>query len=156
MVDYNAFILALFSTPWTEGQSHLPAEGFRRMDSPQSNDLRLNGGMHHLEKTDVFRGTFCHMVSSPEVLSSSPHLLDLMDFRTNEASRGGHLLESAGEVMGPLVVKVGEVHLEIHSPSSLDKVGLFSQGFLMALLEEPHKVPLLFLPLAGMLFGSDI
>ena len=39
-------------------------------------------------------------------LSSSPHLLDLVDFRTHEASRGGHLLESVGEVMGPLMVEV--------------------------------------------------
>ena len=52
------------------------------------------------QKKDAFRGTFCHMVSGLEVLLSSPQLLDLMDFRAHEASKGGHLLEGAGEVMG--------------------------------------------------------
>ena len=108
--------------------------------------------MYHPEKMNVFRGTFCHMVSGPEVLSSSPHLLDLMGFRTHEASRGGHLLES----VGPLVVKVGVMHLKIYSPNSLDEVGVFSEGFPMALLEEPCKGPPIFLPFTGMLFGSDI
>ena len=112
--------------------------------------------MHHPEKTAVFRGTFCHVVSGPEVLSSSPHLLELVDFRTHEASRGGHLQESVGEVMGPHIIEVRVVYLEIHLPSSLDEVKVFSEGFLMALLEDPHKGPSLFLPSAGMLFGSDV
>ena len=41
------------------------------------------------------------MVSSLEVFLASPHLLNLMDIRAEEASRGGHLLEGGGEVMGP-------------------------------------------------------
>ena len=65
------------------------------------------------------------MVSSPEVFLSSPHLLDLMDFRVHEANRGGHLLEGVGEVLGPLVVVVWVVHFEIHLPSSLDEVEFF-------------------------------
>ena len=147
MVDHSALILALFSTPWT-GQSHLPVEVFRGMDSPQCHDLRQFVGRHHPEKMDVFRGTFCHVVSSPEVLSSSPHL---MDFRAHEASGGGYLLK----VMGPLMVIVRAAHFEIHSPSSLDEVRVFSEGFPMALL-EPCKGPPLFPPLVGLLFGSDI
>ena len=126
------------------------------MDSLQSHDLRQFGERHHLEKMDVFRGTFHCAVSGLEVISSSPHLLDLMDFRAHEASRGGHLLEGLGEVMGPLMVKVRAMHLEICLPSSLDEVGVFSEGFLMALLEEPCKEPPLFLPLLEMLFGSDV
>ena len=105
---------------------------------------------------DVLRGTFCHAVSSPEVLLSSLHLLDLMDFRAHETSRGGHLLEDVGEVMGPLMVRSGVEHFKIHSPSSLDEDGVFSKGFLMILLEEPHKGLSLFLPSAGMLFRSHM
>ena len=91
------------------------------------------------------------MVSGPKVLSSSPHLLELMDFRNHEVSRHGHLLESMGEILGLLMVKVGMVHLEICSPSSLDEVRVFSEGFPMTLLEEPNKGPPLFLPLVEML-----
>ena len=43
-------------------------------------------------------------MSNLEVLSASPRLPDLMDIRAHEASRGGHLLEGVGEVMGPLMV----------------------------------------------------
>ena len=50
------------------------------------------------------------------------------------------------------MVIVRVVHFEIHLPSSSDKVGVLSEGFLMVLLEGPP----LFLPLAGMLFGSDV
>ena len=96
------------------------------------------------------------MLSGLEVLLSSPHLLDLMDFRVCEANRGGHLLEGVGEVLGPLMVIVGVVHLEICSSSSLDEVGVFFEGFPMVLLEKSHKEPPLFLPLAGMIFQSDI
>ena len=152
VVGYSAFILALFSTPQTEGQSHMPAESFGGMDSPQSHDLRWFSGMYCPEKMDVFRGTFCHMVSGTEVLLSSLHLLDLMDFRTHEASRCGHLLESVAEILGPLMVNVGVVYLEICSPSSLYEVRDFSEGFPMTLLEKPCKGPPLFLPF----FQSDI
>ena len=43
-VDYSAFILALFSTPQTEGQSCMPPESLGGMGSPQSHDLRQFGG----------------------------------------------------------------------------------------------------------------
>ena len=130
--------------------------GLGGMDSPQSHDLRQFSGRHHPEKMDALRRTFCHVVSSLEVLSSSPHLLDLMDISANETSRGDHLLEGVGEVMGPLKVIVGAVCFEIHLPSSLDEVGVFPEGFPMVLLEDPCKEPPLFLPLVGMLFRSDV
>ena len=155
VVAYSAFFLAHFSTPQT-GQSCMPAESFGGMNSPQSHDLRWLSGMHHPERMDIFRRSFCHMVSGPEVLSSSSHLLVLMDFRIHEASGGGHLLESVGEILGPLMVEVGAVHLEMCSPSSLDEVRIFSEGLTMTLLEELHKGPPLFLPLAGMFFQSDV
>ena len=79
-----------------------------------------------------------------------------MDLRTHEASGGCHLLEGMGDVMGLLVVIVEAVLFEICTPSSLDKVGVFSEGFSMVLLEEPCKGPPLFPPLVGMLFESDI
>ena len=79
-----------------------------------------------------------------------------MDFRIHEASGGGHLLESAGEILGSLMDEVWVVHLEICLPSSLDEVGVFSEGFPMTLLEEPHKGPPLFPPLVGILFWSDV
>ena len=152
-----ALILALFSTPQTEGQSHLPAKGFGGEWIPLSPMILgdLVGGTNQ-KKWDAILGTFCHMVSGPEVLLPSPHLLDLMDFRAHEASRGGHLLEGVGEVMGPLMVIVGVVHFEICLPSSLDEVRVFSEGFLMVLLEKPRKGPPLFLPSVGMLLRSDV
>ena len=51
------------------------------------------------KKMDALRGTFHHVVSSLEVLLSSPHHLELMDFRAHEASGGGYLLEGAREDM---------------------------------------------------------
>ena len=47
------------------------------------------------------------------------------------------------------MVKIGVVHLETCSPSSLDEVGVFSEGFWMTLHEESHKGHPLFLPLVG-------
>ena len=79
-----------------------------------------------------------------------------MDIRAHEASRGGHLPEGVGEVMGPFVAIIGVVHFKIHPPSHSNKIGVFPKGFLMALLEEPHQMPPFFLPLAGSLFGSDL
>ena len=70
---------------------------------------------------DVLWGTFHHMVSDAEVLLASPHL---MDIRAHEASRVGHLLESVGEVVGPFMVTVGAVHVEIHPHSSLNEISL--------------------------------
>ena len=74
---------------------------------------------------DASGGTFSHAVNSQEVLLSSLHLLDLMDFRAHEASRGGHLLEDVGQIMGPFMVIVRVVYFEICLPSTLDKVGVF-------------------------------
>ena len=136
MIDHSALIQALFSTPWTEVQSCLPVKGFGGMDSLQSHDLRQFGRRLLPEKMYVFRGTFHHVVSSLEVLFPSPYLLDLMDFRTHEASGGCHHLEGVGEVMGSLIVIVRVVHFEICSCSSLDEVGVFSEGFPMAPLRS--------------------
>ena len=139
MVIHCALILTLFSTPLTEGQSCLPVKGFKGIDCHQSHDLRWFSGRHHLEKLDALWGIFCHAAHGPEVLSCCLHLLDLVDFRSHEASGGGHLLEGAGEVMGHLMVIVRAVHSEICLPSSSDEVGVFSEGFPMALLEKPHR-----------------
>ena len=63
---------------------------------------------------DVLWRTFCCVVSDPEVLLASQHLLDLMDIRAHEASRGGHLFEGVGEVVLPRMVVVEVVHFEIY------------------------------------------
>ena len=86
---------------------------------------------------------------------ASPYQLNLVDIRAQEASRGDHLLEGVGEVMGPLVVIVGVMHFEI-LPSGLDEFRVFPEGFQVALLEEPYQGSPLFLPLAGPLFRSDV
>ena len=104
---------------------------------------------------NVLWGTCCHAVSDLEVPLATSCLLDLMDITAHEAS-SGHLLEGVGEVMGPLVVVVRAVHLEICPPSHLDGFGVFPKGFLAALLKEPHQVPPLFPPSAGPFFRSDI
>ena len=96
------------------------------------------------------------MVSDPEVLSLSPHLLNLMDFRVHEASKDGHLLKGAGEVLGPLVVIISMLLLEICPPHTLDEVRILFEGFQMALLEEFQKGPSLSLPLVKMLFWKDV
>ena len=101
-------------------------------------------------------GTFCHGMSAPEVFLASPHLLNLMDIRAQEASRGSHLLDSVGEVVGPLIVIVRVVCLEICLPSQLDEFGVFPKGFLVALLEDPHQESPLFPPLVVLLFRTDV
>ena len=145
-VVYNhAFILSLFPTPWAEGQTTSPSQGL--------------GGIwwrNHLEEMDVLWGTFCHTVSNPEFLLTSPYFLDFMDIRAHEASRGGHLLEGVGEVVGPLMVIVGVVCLEICPPSCSDRFRVIPKGFPVALLEESCQEPLLFLPLAWPLLGSGV
>ena len=73
---------------------------------------------------DVLWGFFCHVVSDWEVLLASPYLLDLMDIRAHEASRGGHVLEGVGDIVGLLVVRVGAAYFEICPPSHLDKFSL--------------------------------
>ena len=89
-----------------------------------------------------------------KVLSSSPHLLDLMDFSLHEASSSGNLLKSTREVLGSLMVIVSVVHLEIHLPYTLDEFGVLFEGLPLALLEEFHKGPSLFLPLVS--FWRDV
>ena len=78
---------------------------------------------------DVLWGTFHHAVSNPQVLLASPHLLNLMDIRDQEASRGGHILEGMGETVGLLVVIVWVACFEIYLPSCLDEFGVFPKGF---------------------------
>ena len=126
------------------------------ISGPWENDLGQFGGRHHLEEIDVIWETFCHMVSNQEVFLASPHPLNLMDIRAQEASRGGHLLEGVGEVKGPLVVIVRVTCFEIWPPSHLDEFGVFSEDFLVALLEEPCQGSPIFPPSAGLLFRSDI
>ena len=58
--------------------------------------------------------------------------------------------------MGPLMVIVNMVHLEICPPSHSNKFRVFPKGFLVALLEEPPQGPPLFLPLVWLFVGSDI
>ena len=61
------------------------------------------------------------MVSDPEVFSARPYLLNLMDIRAQKASRGGHLLEGVGKVMGSLMVIVQVMHFKICPPSQSDE-----------------------------------
>ena len=98
------------------------------MDPLWSHDLGQFGGRHHPEKLDTLWGTLHHEVSSSEVLLPSPHLLNLMDFRVHEANRGGHLLKSMGEVLGPLMAVVSAMCLEVCPPHTLHKVGVLLEA----------------------------
>ena len=62
-----------------------------------------------------------------------------MEFTVHETSRGSHLLKGAGETLGSNMVIVGMVHLEIHSPNSLEEVRILFEGFPMVLLEGSHE-----------------
>ena len=54
--------------------------------------------------------------------------MDLMDNRAHEASRGGHLPEGVGAVVGPLMVIVRAVNFEICPPSCSDEFGVFPKA----------------------------
>ena len=69
---------------------------------------------------------------------ASPQLLNLMDIRAQEASRGGHLFKGVEEVMGPLKVIVRVACFEICLPSHSDEFRVFPEGFPVALLEKTH------------------
>ena len=59
------------------------------------------------------------LVGSPKIPTATPVLLHLIYLGAQEVSGGSHLLKCAGEVMQPLLLKVGPVGLDIGLPGHL-------------------------------------
>ena len=57
-------------------------------------------------------------VSSSEIPHAAQALLHLMNLGAQEVSRGSHLLKCAGEVIQPLLLRVGPVGLPWQRPLS--------------------------------------
>ena len=153
VVGYSAFILALFSTPQTECQSCMPVESFRGMDFPQYHDLGWFGGMHHLEKWMSLAEPFATWWVAWWSFCPAHTSWISESMRPEEVAISWKVQERSWD---PSWSTLGQSILKLHSLSSLDEVGVFSEGFPMTPLEQPCKGPPLFLPLAGMLFQSDI
>ena len=85
---------------------------------------------------DIFWGGLCHFVGGSEILLATPTPMYLMNLSAQKVNGGGHLLKSGGEVIQPLLLKVGLVGLitgpllrstSISCGSQVDSLGVEAQ-----------------------------
>ena len=105
------------------------------MGALEAHDLWWLHGWDDLEKVDVFWRSPCHLISSPKVLSGAPGLLHFIDLSVQEVGWCGHLAEDGGEVVWPLLFKVGLMGLLLDPSSCLYNIGLLGEGLLPGLLQ---------------------
>ena len=135
VIHHHSLILTLFATPGAEGQATSSSQGLYGMNALEAYDCWWLYGRDCLEKVDVFQRSHCHLVSSPEVLLVTLGLLHFIDLCVQEAGWCGHLAEDGGEVIWPLLFKVGPVGLLVYPSSYLYNVRLLGEGFLPEFLQ---------------------
>ena len=117
------------------------------MDALQAHYIwQLRG--HYIPKVvDVLGRGLGKPVGSFEIPLATPVLLHFMNHGALEVSRGSHLSKHPGEVIQPLLLKVGPVGLVIGLPGHTHNFGLFGEGlgagFLKGLCSQPSLFPFL-------------
>ena len=103
MVYCGPFILTFLPTP----------RGLRWVDALQAHYFWQLGRCNNPKEMDIFGEALGSLVGGLEIFLANPWLLHFMDLSAQEVSGGGHLLKSRGEVIWPLLLKVGPVGLII-------------------------------------------
>ena len=108
------------------------------------------------KEVDVLGRGLGEPVGSSEIPPATPVLLHLINLGAQEVSGGSHLSKRAGEVMQPLLLKVGLVGLVIGLPHHPHDFQFFGEGLSMGFLKSLYCWPSLFPFLVRTLFGCVV